>query len=132
MDTGQINSSLLKFADTTSYVPKESNFITAFFNIFAALCLVLGIMLLFMLLIKKYGGQNFLRKFVNKEDASCSLKIISKVSLGYKKFLYIIKLNDSFMLLGVTDNNINLITKFKDKSSFADNLDGFLEDKHNE
>lgn len=132
MDTCQINNSLLKFADTASYVVKESNFFTAFFNIIIALCFVIGIMFLIMILIKKYGGRKFLEKFVNKEDASCSLRIISKVSLGHKKFLYVVKLNDNYMLLGVTDCNINLITQFNDKPDFADDLDGFLEDKKNE
>ncbi|MCL2154982.1 MAG: flagellar biosynthetic protein FliO [Leptospirales bacterium] len=66
------------------------------------------------------GGFYFFYKFVAQKtglnlSGQEAIRILSTVSLGTNKFIQIIDVAGKIFLLGVTDNNINLLTEIKDK-----------------
>jgi flagellar protein FliO/FliZ len=66
------------------------------------------------------GGFYFFYKFVAQKSGfnlsgQEAVRILSTVTLGTNKFIQIIDVAGKIFLLGVTDNNINLLTEIKDK-----------------
>ena len=66
------------------------------------------------------GGFYYFYKFVAQKSGfnlsgQEAILILSTVSLGTNKFIQIIDVAGKIFLLGVTDNNINLLTEIKDK-----------------
>ncbi|MCF8240181.1 MAG: flagellar biosynthetic protein FliO [Melioribacteraceae bacterium] len=80
-----------------------------FVNVF----LVLGVMILVfyfsMKLLKKYMGQSY-----NTKNSPVAIEIIHSKVILPKKYLSVVKVNNEFYLLGISDQNINLIEKMKD------------------
>ena len=66
------------------------------------------------------GGFYYFYKFVAQKSGinlsgQEAILILSTVSLGTNKFIQIVDVAGKIFLLGVTDNNINLLTEIKDK-----------------
>ena len=66
------------------------------------------------------GGFYYFYKFVTQKSGINlsgheAIRILSTVSLGTNKFIQIVDVAGKIFLLGVTDNNINLLTEIKDK-----------------
>jgi flagellar protein FliO/FliZ len=66
------------------------------------------------------GGFYFFYKFVTQKSGlnlsgQEAIRILSTVSLGTNKFIQIVDVAGKIFLLGVTDNNINLLTEIKDR-----------------
>ena len=66
------------------------------------------------------GGFYYFYKFVAQKSGinlsgQEAIRILSTVSLGTNKFIQIVDVAGKIFLLGVTDNNINLLTEIKDK-----------------
>ena len=79
--------------------------------------LVLVIVLIFVVLF-------FLKKFVYKDQnftgglkSSSELKIIGHIMLQPKKYIYIIKFFDRLLVIGLTDNHINVLSEITDKET---------------
>jgi flagellar biosynthetic protein FliO len=50
--------------------------------------------------------------FANKFKSDGPIKIVSRMSLGQKQHLYLVKVAERSILLGVTDHSINKIAEF--------------------
>ena len=66
------------------------------------------------------GGFYFFYRFVAQKSGlnfpgQEAIRILSTVSLGANKFIQIVDVAGKIFLLGVTDNNVNLLTEIKDK-----------------
>jgi len=66
------------------------------------------------------GGFYFFYKFVTQKSGVNlagheAISILSTVSLGPNKFIQIVDVAGKIFLLGVTDNNVNLLTEIKDR-----------------
>jgi len=66
------------------------------------------------------GGFYYFYKFVRQKSGlnltgQEAIRILSTVSLGANKFIQIVDVAGKVFLLGVTDNNINLLTEVKDR-----------------
>ena len=72
---------------------------------FSVLILAVGIIAGIMFLLKKMN----LRRLENR--ATVNLNVISKISLQPKNHLFIVKVADKLLVLGVSDNNINILTE---------------------
>jgi len=79
--------------------------------------LIIKTMLVLALFI---GGFYYFYRFVAQKSGinlsgQDAIRILSTVTLGTNKFLQIVDVGGKMFLLGVTDNNINLLTEIKDK-----------------
>jgi len=72
---------------------------------FSVLILAVGVIAGIMFLLKKMN----LRRLENR--ATVNLNVISKISLQPKNHLFIVKVADKLLVLGVSDNNINILTE---------------------
>jgi flagellar protein FliO/FliZ len=80
----------------------------------------LRMLLVFLLVIASiYGLIFFLKKMgTGKYEESDLINILSSKSVAAGKSLHIVEVGNQMMLLGVSDDSINLITEIKDKETF--------------
>ena len=80
----------------------------------------LRMLLIFLLVIASiYGLIFFLKKMgTGKYEESDLINIISSKSVAAGKSLHIVEVGNQMMLLGVSDDSINLITEITDKETF--------------
>ena len=72
---------------------------------FSVLILAVGIIAGIMFLLKKLN----MKRLENR--ATINLNVISKISLQPKNHLFIVKVADKLLVLGVSDSNINILTE---------------------
>jgi len=72
---------------------------------FSVLILAVGVIAGIMYLLKKVN----LKRLENR--ATINLNVISKISLQPKNHLFIVKVAEKLLVLGVSDNNINILTE---------------------
>lgn len=65
-------------------------------------------------MLKKFAAKR------NENKASINLNVISKISLQPKNHLFVVKVGDKILVLGVSENNINILTELE--PNFADNM----------
>ena len=88
--------------------------------------LVIVILLVFAILF-------FVKKFVYKDftgfskKANLSFKILSQVSLLPKKSIFLVKVFDRILVVGVTDTAINTLSEINDKGVIEDIESSFSE-----
>ena len=88
--------------------------------------LVLVVLLAFAVLF-------FVKKFVYKDftgfskKTNLSFKIISQVSLLPKKYIFLVKVFDRILVVGVTDATINVLSEISDKGLIDDIESSFSE-----
>lgn len=79
---------------------------------------------LILVLVLLYAALLFVRKsgfVINKNQRKLSqFKVISTQAIMNKKYISIVKVQDSYLVLGISDNSINLLKE----------LDAVEEDKH--
>lgn len=88
---------------------QDFNFISSIFRMIFALVIVL----LIIYSISKFGV-----KYVNISGRK-NLKILDRISLSNKSSICVVKVGEEVLLLGVTENNINVLDKLP--KDFADN-----------
>ncbi|MBI5206476.1 MAG: FliO/MopB family protein [Candidatus Firestonebacteria bacterium] len=116
MDTTQLSNDLFKLTDSAANLSADTGSSSSFIPLIISLCIILGVIFLILGIIKKYNGKKYLEKFFNIDTLSSSpIKIVSKISVGSKKQLLLVKINDKELLLGVTENNINLLSQSESK-----------------
>jgi flagellar biosynthetic protein FliO len=77
-------------------------------QIFLILGIMTGVMYGLLYLVKKY-----LYSFEKKGDSDSRVKVLSTQAILPKKFVSVIRFNDSVYLLGVSDQSVNLIDKLE-------------------
>lgn len=78
---------------------------TAILKIIGSLGLVLGLMLLAVLAIRKLGlGRTNIR-------GNSLIKVMDTRMIAPKKYVAVLEIADEFVVVGITDQNINLLTK---------------------
>ncbi|MCX6151036.1 MAG: flagellar biosynthetic protein FliO [Ignavibacteriales bacterium] len=80
-----------------------------FIKIFLVLIMLAGLMYFMLHLLKKY-----FYSVESKHPKLISIKVLANQMLMPKKFLSIVKVQDKFYLLGISDQSVNLIDKFED------------------
>lgn len=66
---------------------------------------------LFIILLLAFYVIKFLKKGINKYQRGKYLSIVESIPVSQKGHISIIKVDDKYMLVGVTENNINLMTE---------------------
>ncbi|KIX13516.1 flagellar biosynthetic protein FliO [Dethiosulfatarculus sandiegensis] len=89
----------------------QGDFSLALLNMVAGLALVLGIMLLLFWAAKRFLPSGF-------TGGAAGMRIISRLPLGPRKFLALVKVGDKVLVLGVSPDRINLLTTFEDSEEF--------------
>lgn len=77
--------------------------------------IVLGLILVLFYLLKKYGSKAGL-KFLDQNQ----LKILARLSLGPRKDLFMVSFLHKTLLIGVTDQQINLVAEADQTTYGAD------------
>jgi flagellar protein FliO/FliZ len=90
--------------------------LSAIFKAVGALALVVGIMLLLLFLIKKIGLSR------NRFRPNALIKILEIQSLTPKKHVAVLEVASEFIVVGITEQQINLLTKLDKNSGFAESL----------
>ena len=81
----------------------DSNMIQTFVVLLAAV----GIIVVIMLLIKKIT----MKRMENR--ATVNLNVITKITLQPKNHLFVVRAANKLLVLGVTDNSINILTELE-------------------
>jgi flagellar protein FliO/FliZ len=81
-----------------------------FVKIFLVLILLVGLLYFTLILIKKY----FYRT-ESKHPKLINIRILASQILMPKKFLSVVKIQDKFYILGISEHSVNLIDKFEDQ-----------------
>ncbi len=108
----------LNYAQPTP-VPPPGMLSTSIRMIFS-LIIVLALIYLVVYILKRYS-------YPGGSGQSDLIKVVSFSYLRAKEMLYIVKVGERLLLLGVTPNNINLITELKEedfKIGFKEKLEG--------
>jgi flagellar protein FliO/FliZ len=80
-----------------------------FVKIFLVLLLLVGLLYFTLILIKKY----FYRT-EGKHPKLINIKVLASQILMPKKFLSVVKIQDKFYILGISEHSVTLIDKFED------------------
>lgn len=86
------------------------------FQVFLILAVMMGIMYGLLYLVKKY-----FYSFEKKGGADSRISILSTQAILPKKYVSVVKFNDTVYLLGVADQSVNLIDKID--SDYLENQD---------
>lgn len=78
-------------------------------QIFLILAVMMGVMYVLLYLVKKY-----FYSFEKKGSAESRIQVVSTQAILPKKYVSVIKFNESVYLLGVSDHSVNLIDKLSD------------------
>ena len=90
--------------------------ITALFKMISALAIVLGLMAL-----TAYGVRRFLGPRIGAPGSGPFMKVQSSISLGVKKEIALVEVGESYLVIGVTPNQISLLTRF-DKENLGSHI----------
>lgn len=87
---------------------------SGYFEALAILCFVLALLWALLWLIKRRGNGGFF------SSSTPSMRIESRLALGPKKWLMVVRYLDRRLVLGVTDKSINLLTELYDQEFASD------------
>jgi flagellar biosynthetic protein FliO len=91
--------------------PTKVNLPQVFWRMLVSLAVVL---VLFFFLSR------LLRKYLGRETVTKHLEVTDRLPLGINKELFIVRVGKQFLLLGVTNNNVNLLKEIKDQETVND------------
>jgi len=80
------------------------------FQTFIVLIAAVGVIATIMILIKKIS----MKRMENRD--TINLNVISKITLQPKNHLFVVKAANKLLVLGVTDNSINILTELEPDS----------------
>lgn len=117
--------------DNMKQALKHSPDTPSIINIVASLVIVIILIYVVSWIYMKLSQVNTKNLFKQPKELEFNkAKIISGITLGQNRNLYVVELNNKYLVLGVTPNNINLIKEF-DKDTKQD-LNKILDDTKNE
>jgi flagellar protein FliO/FliZ len=96
---------------------------------FGSLMLVVLLIFVVLYLLKKFVFRDFGTTIGRKN--SSEFKIVGQIMLQPKKYIYIIKFFDRMLVVGITDNNLNLLSEITDKESLINIENSFSPEKGN-
>lgn len=82
---------------------------SGYFEALAILCFVLALVLAVLWLVKKRGSSGFF------SSSAPAMRLESRLALGPKKWLIVVRCQDRRLVLGVTEKSINLLTELYDQ-----------------
>lgn len=89
----------------------QPDFFTTAIRMFSALLLVLGIILVAFYLFRKLAKRNVMPSGIN------FIRIIDRSYIGVKKSITLVEVSGKFLVLGVTNDRISLLTQIEDSDS---------------
>lgn len=95
-------------------------------QIFLILAVMTGIMYGLLYLVKKY-----LYSYDGKGKSDSKIQVISTQTILPKKFVSVIKFNDSVYLLGVSEQSVNLIDKIDAETALNTDVNSEATEKKN-
>lgn len=93
-------------AEGVNNLPPTPSYGTELLRVVGVLCLILASLFGAMWLLKRFGRRAGLGVFSNS-----GLKIEGQLALGPKKQVYVVRFLNKHLVLGVTENSINLLTE---------------------
>jgi flagellar protein FliO/FliZ len=85
-----------------------------------SLALVVILIFVILFILKKYVYRDY-----GHGKSSAYLKILGHLVIQPKKFIYIIKIFDKILIIGVSENNINVLSEINDSES-VQKIEGLL------
>lgn len=82
--------------------------VTALIKMISALAIVFGLMA-----ITAYGARRFLASRIGTPGNGPFMKVQASISLGVKKEIALVEVGGSFLVVGVTPNQISLLTRIE-------------------
>ncbi len=80
---------------------------SSYFQAIGVLFLLLGLLWLALHFLRRHGGGRFLPQTMSRN----ALRVEAQLALGQRKGLYVVRFLNKRLVLGVTDQNINLLTE---------------------
>lgn len=101
-----------------SFQPQSGNFLMSFLRAVGGLGFVLCLMVALY-----YAGRKYFPKYFIKADSGKNLKLIETLSMGDRRSISIIQVEDKHFLIGNTPNQINLLASISKSSSKTSEID---------
>jgi flagellar protein FliO/FliZ len=89
-------------------------------KVFFPLVLIVGLLYTVLHFVKKSGFS--LRSSNSKLYKNLNVKVISNQMIMPKKFISIVKIKDKFLVLGVSENSINMLKEFDDENEYEEHV----------
>ena len=99
------------------------------FQAFGSLLLVVVLIFAVMYILKKFVVKDYGSAYGRKN--SSDFKIVGQIMLQPKKYIYIIKFFDRLLIVGMTDNSLNLLSEITDKDTLKNIEGSFTSEKGN-
>lgn len=109
-----------EFQEVLKHDNYEPNYFTLIFGLIIVICLIYFTGYFYQKLI---GVNSKLNKNANGDDDFNKVKIISTTPLGQGKNIFVVEIKNKHLVLGATENQINLLKEF-DKSNFSEGKSG--------
>ncbi len=98
-----------EFSEVLKHDNYEPNYFTLVFGLIIVICLIYFTGYFYQKLI---GVNSKINKKTNDFNDLYKVDIISTTSLGQGKFIYVVEINGKCLVLGATENQINLLREF--------------------
>lgn len=108
-------------APALSGAQETVSLVSAIFKVIGSLGLVLLLLLLFLLLIKKYGMGRLAAR------SNSLIKVVSTRMIGAKKYVTLLEVGGEFFLVGVTEQQINLLARLQGSKELQELADAGLD-----
>ena len=89
-------------------------------KVFFPLVLIVGLLYTILHFVKKSGFS--IRSNNSKIYKNLNVKVISNQMIMPKKFISIVKIKDKFLVLGVSENSINMLKEFDDEIEYEEQV----------
>lgn len=89
-------------------------------KVFFPLVLIVGLLYTVLHFVKKSGFS--IRGSNSKLYKNLNVKVISNQMIMPKKFISIVKIKDKFLVLGVSENSINMLKEFDDENEYDEQV----------
>jgi flagellar protein FliO/FliZ len=93
---------------------------------FLPLVLIVGLLYALLRYVKRKGFS-----FNNKNAGPVKISVVSTKMILPKKYLSVVKVNDKFLVLGVSENSINLVKEMDDETAGPEESVSESEPKNN-
>lgn len=105
-----------EFQEVLKHDNYEPNYFTLIFGLIIVICLIYFTGYFYQKLV---GVNSKLNKNANGDNDFNKVKIISTTPLGQGKNIFVVEIKNKHLVLGATENQINLLKEF-DKSYFTE------------
>jgi flagellar biosynthetic protein FliO len=101
-----------------------SSFSGMIFRAIGSLIIVIGVMFIIIWLMRKFSSKNGL--FGKSEDEKI-INVIAKSALNSKQAIYVVEVPERILILGVSGDNINILSEIKEPSTIKSLKEGAKE-----